>query len=376
MSVISSRGDDEIMALPLAEPTPLLTADGSKVEFGRAFTSSMADASWTQDQGWSELSFSVRRPLLVDPGMVGLHYGQVVFEGLKAHRLPDGRLALFRADAYARRMRRSAERLAMPPPPADLFVEAVAGLVQRDGHWLPDDPSAALYLRPVLIATEPSLALRSSPSYLFLVIAFATGGFFSDTPDPITVKAEYDFVRAAPGGTGAAKYAGNYAPTYLAQSAAARAGAQQVVWLDAIERRYVEELGGMNIFFVHRSERGTVVSTPPLSDSILPGVTRDSLIALARDLGHQVNEEPMTIDRWRDDARSGRITEAFACGTAATVTPIGVVQSSTGSWTIGSGAAGPVTLQLRNELRNAWYGLCAQRSDWLHTVDPDEGTHR
>ncbi|WP_436798831.1 branched-chain amino acid aminotransferase [Micromonospora profundi] len=350
-------------------------AGGARLGFGDAFTSSMATALWHEDTGWSELDFSPRRPLVVDPAMVSLHYGQVVFEGLKAYRLPDGRMGVFRADAYGRRMQRSASRFAMPQPPVDLFVAAVTGLAARDASWLPDDPSAALYLRPILVATDASLALRPSRNYAFMVIAFVTGGFFSDEPEPITVKVERKYVRAVRGGTGAAKCAGNYAPTYLVQSAAAAEGAHQVVWLDAVERRYVEELGGMNLFFVHGSGSGAVITTPPLSDSILPGITRDTLLQIAQDLGYRVQEAPIDVARWREGSVSGEITETFACGTAATVTPVGTVLDGDGPWKVGSGVAGPVSLRLRAELRRAWLGQSTIASEWVQVAEPAaEGT--
>jgi len=328
----------------------------------------MAVATWDEFGGWSGLSFSERRPLMIDPAMVSLHYGQAVFEGLKAHRQSDGQLALFRPDAHAARMRQSARRLSMPEPPVDLFISAVSGVAAIDSEWLPADESVSLYLRPVLLATEPSLALRPSRSYLFMVIAFVTGGYFHDDPTPITVKVESTLVRAAPGGTGAAKYAGNYAPTYLAQIAAGRDGCDQDVWQDAIERRQDEQLGGMNIFFVHGTAGSATISTPPLSGTILPGITRDALIELARGLGHEVIEQPMDVSRWREESVSGSITETFACGTAAAVTPVGTVVASDGTWSIGDGRPGPVTLTLRSELRKAWLGLAGDRDRWIHVA--------
>jgi branched-chain amino acid aminotransferase len=356
--------------LPQALPVHRDQDDGSKLGFGDAFTGGMVIATWTEESGWGPLEMSPRRPLMVDPAMVGLHYGQTVFEGLKAYRLPDGGIGVFRPDAYARRMRRSAARFAMPEPPEELFVDAVTSVAVRDAEWLPDDPAAALYLRPLLVATEPSLALRPARTYAFLVIAFVTGGFFSDEPTPITVKVERDFVRAVRGGTGAAKAAGNYAPTYLAQTAAAGEDAQQVVWLDGVERRYVEELGGMNLFFVHRRGTDVVVSTPPLSDSILPGITRDSLIVLARDLGYEVEERAIDVAEWRAGAIDGTVTETFACGTAATVTAVGTVIDGAERWTIGSNEPGPVTLQLRQELRRAWLGESGRGAEWVHVGAP------
>lgn len=360
------------LEMPQAVPAPLVS-DGRRRGFGEAFTNSMASAQWREKSGWQSLLVDERRPLVIDPAMVALHYGQIVFEGLKAHLLPDGRMGVFRPDEYGRRLMNSAARFAMPAPPLEMFIAAVTSLAARDGHWLHGDPAASLYLRPILFATEPCLALRPARAYAFIVVAFVTGGFFSDYADPITVKVERDFVRAARGGTGSAKCAGNYAPAYLAQELAAVDGADQVVWLDALERRFIEELGGMNLFFVYATGNGTVISTPPLSDTILPGVTRQSLMCLARRLGYRVEERQIDVGSWRDGVASGNITETFACGTAATVTPIGAVLDAGASWQIGGGSAGPVCRRLRTELQKAWMGLSGPAAEWVWTVESANG---
>ncbi|WP_410586740.1 branched-chain amino acid aminotransferase [Amycolatopsis sp. lyj-23] len=366
-------GLTEPLRLPFAGDVAL--APGAPAPaFGAAFTAHMVTAAWSEATGWQALELGPRRPLAVDPAMAALHYGQAIIEGLKAYRRDDGSLVVFRPGAYARRLIASARRMALPELPEEVFLSAVEQLVEADGPRLPSRPGFGLYLRPAQFATEPSLALRPARDCLFLLVAFVTGGFFGDRPEPIAVTANEEYVRAAPGGTGAAKCAGNYAPTYPAQLAAAADGYQQVLWLDAIERTYVEELGGMNVFFVHRDRRGgrAVVSTPPLTGTLLPGVTRASLLDLAADHGFAVREEPMSIDGWRSGCLDGTIAEAFACGTAAGVTPIGRVRAGGREWTVGNGAAGPVTLTLHRALHDVHRGVRPDRFGWLHEV----GVHR
>jgi branched-chain amino acid aminotransferase len=329
----------------------------------------MAVARWTATGGWDPVTVSDRHPLPLDPATAVLHYGQSVIEGLKAHRRADGSTAIFRPRAYASRMRDSARRLAMPEPPEDLFMDAVVQVARHDGGCLPDDPDLSLYLRPVMFADEPSLALRPSHSYRFLVLAFITGGYFAGAAaEPIAVTTSERYVRAAPGGTGAAKYAGNYAPTYLAQRGAIAAGYHEVVWLDAMERAYVEELSGMNLFFVRTDGAEQIITTPPLTGTLLPGVTRSSILALAPDMGYRVEERPVRVAEWRDGCQNGEITETFACGTAAILTPIGKVSASGEHWTVGDGRPGPVTLALRAALRGIQRGTAPDPFGWMHPV--------
>jgi branched-chain amino acid aminotransferase len=355
----------EHFLLPQAHPVPLDSSDGKRRGFGEAFTPSMAFAEWDAKGDWQPLQLGPRRPLLLDPASASLHYGQAVFEGLKAYRTSAGDVAVFRADAHGRRLQQSARRFSLAEPPVELLRAAVCGVARTDAEWLPDDPNAGLYLRPVLMATEPSLALRPARSSVLIVLAFATGGFFADQPDPIQVWIEREYVRAVPGGTGSAKCAGNYAPGYLAQARAAQKGCDQVIWLDALDRIRVEEMGGMNLFFIKEGDPGPVVSTPPLTDTVLPGITRDTIIQIARLRGLRVCEEVITVDEWRDGARSGHITEVFACGTAAGVTPVGCAVDGDVAWTIGKGNPGRVTLELRQALWDAQHGVDFQEFGWL-----------
>jgi branched-chain amino acid aminotransferase len=294
-----------------------------------------------------------------------LHYAQEIFEGLKAYNRPNGGAALFRPDANARRFNQSARRMAMPDLPEELFLESVRALVRQERNWIPATPDGALYLRPFMFASEVFLGVKPADEYLYAVIASSVGAYFKGGAPAVSLWVTREYTRAAPGGTGAAKCGGNYAASLIAQAEAIRHGCEQVVFLDAIERRWVEELGGMNIFFVF--EDGTL-QTPPLSGTILAGITRDSIIRLARDMGVRVLEEPYSIEQWQADAASGRLTEAFACGTAAVVTPIGEVRGSDLGFTIGGQGAGPLTQRLRSALVDIQYGRADDPHDWVEQV--------
>jgi branched-chain amino acid aminotransferase len=340
--------------------------------FGEVFTDHMVTARWNPGEGWHDTVLGPFGPLELSPAAVGMHYGQSVFEGFKAHRRSPERAAVFRPWDHARRLNASARRMAAPPMPPELFVAAVEALVRQDMDWLPEGDDRSLYLRPVVFADEPHLALRRARSYLFLLLAFPTGNFFGSEPRAVTVAVSEEYVRAAPGGTGAAKCGGNYAGSYLAQEEAAGRGADQVVWLDAVERRWVEELGGMNLFFVHGEGERAELVTPPLTGTILPGVTRDTLITLAGDLGMRVTEAPVSLDDWRDGCAEGRISEVFACGTAARVTSVGRVLGRGGEeWTVGDGGPGPVAGRLSALLASVHRGGTADRHGWCHLVDRD-----
>ncbi len=304
-------------------------------------------------------------PLQLDPANVVLHYGQEVFEGLKAYRQPDGGVALFRPGKNAARMVRSCERLALPALPEDVFVAACELLVQTDAAWVPDGEGASLYLRPFMFADEVGLGVRPSESARFLVIASPAGNYFSGPLRPVSLWLSQEYVRAAPGGTGAAKTGGNYAASLLAQQEAIGHGCDQVVFLDAVEHRWVEELGGMNMFFV--LDDGTIV-TPELTGTILEGVTRDSVLTLARELGHTVEERRVDVDEWRKGAADGRVVEVFACGTAAVITPVGVLRWPDGEAVAGDGQPGPVTTRLRTALLDLQYGRTPDTHGWVHRV--------
>ncbi len=350
---------------PTAKPTPDQDRAARLADpgFGRVFTDHMAIVRYDQANGWHGARIEARANFLLDPATAVLHYAQEIFEGLKAYKSDDSGVNLFRPDANARRFRGSAERMAMTPLPESLFIEAVEQIIRIDRAWMPGG-EGSLYLRPFMIATEVFLGVKPSAEYLFAVIASPVGSYFKGGPAPVSIWVSQNFTRAAIGGTGAAKCGGNYAVGLRAQAEAIEHGCDQVVFLDAVERRYVEELGGMNVFFVF--DDGSLL-TPPLG-TILPGITRNSIIALAGDAGTRVREEPYTIDEWRADAASGKLKEAFACGTAAVISPIGKVRSTSGDFVINGGVAGPVAMSLRKKLVDIQYGRAPDPHEWVRRV--------
>jgi branched-chain amino acid aminotransferase len=335
--------------------------------FGRFFTDNMVSAVWSEADGWHKAQLEPYRQLSLDPSSMVLHYGQAIFEGLKAYRQVDGEVTLFRPDANARRFARSAERLAMPPLSEDFFISACEALIRQERQWVPTGIGTSLYLRPLMIATEVGLGVRPSAEYLFLLLASPAGNYFSGDVRPVSVWLSQEYVRAAPGGTGEAKCAGNYAASLVAQAEAVGQGCDQVVWLDAAERRWVEEMGGMNLFFVYADGR---IVTPELTGALLPGITRDALLTLARDLGHSAEEGRIDVEGWRKGNASGDITEVFACGTAAVITPVGTVKYRGGSWPVGDGMPGRVSMALREKLLAIQHGQVPDRHGWIHRVIP------
>src|SRR5215469_15655840 len=332
--------------------------------FGRVFTDHMAVIRYREGQGWHDAKITARAPIPMDPAAAVLHYSQEIFEGLKAYRAAGGGAVMFRPEANALRFQKSAERLAMPILPQDAFVGALDALVEIDRDWIPEG-DGSLYLRPFMFASEVFLGVKPSSEYLFLVIASPVGSYFKSKDSAVSVWVSQDLTRAAPGGTGAAKCGGNYAASLLAQLEAAKHGCEQVVFLDTGERRWVEELGGMNIFFVF--DDGSM-QTPPIGGTILPGITRASIIELSKDRGITVREEPYAFSQWRADAASGRLRETFACGTAAVLTPIGSVKFDGGSFTIGNGGSSGQTEKLRATLVDIQRCRAPDPHGWVHRV--------
>ena len=336
--------------------------------FGRFVTDHMVRADWTAAGGWGEPELVDYATLDLDPSSMFIHYGQSIFEGLKAYRSDDGSLITFRPEANAVRFGRSASRLAMAELPEEIFLGAVEALVHADGDWVAPDPEKSLYLRPFEFATEVGLGVRPANSYTFLLTASPAGAYFPRGVKPVSVWLSKEFVRAAPGGTGEAKCSGNYAGSLIAQARAAEKGCDQVVWLDAIERRWVEEMGGMNLMFVFGTGGSARLVTPELTGTLLPGITRDSLLTLARHLGIPAEEERISIGDWQAGNASGEISEVFACGTAAVVTPVGSVKSADAEWTVGDGQPGPVTMRLREALLDIQTGRADDPFGWVHHV--------
>ncbi len=347
-----------------AEREQLLADPG----FGKVFTDHMVVARYVAGRGWTEATLTGYAPLQLDPSSAALHYAQSIFEGLKAYTQPDGSVSIFRPEQNAARMARSAVRMAMPPVPAEGFLAAVDALVDADRDWVPTGPDQTLYIRPYQLAVEPFLGVRPAAEYLFVVIASPAGAYFPRGVQPVSVYLSEDYIRAAPGGTGDVKCAGNYAASLLAQEQAIAAGCDQVVWLDATEKRYVEEMGGMNLFFVLGSGADAELVTPELTGTLLPGITRESLITVAREMGHRVTERRFTVEEWRAGVADGTVTETFACGTAAVITPVGEVKARTGDFTVGDGTPGVLTMALRERLLDIQHGRVADDHGWRHTV--------
>lgn len=336
--------------------------------FGRVFTDHLAIARWTAERGWHDARIEPYGPLSLDPATHVFHYSQTIFEGFKAYLQPDGSIATFRPQQNGERFNRSAKRMALPSLPVDDFVAAADLLVRTDARWVPSEPGTSLYLRPLMMATEVGLGVRPANDVTFLVIASPAGSYFSGGVKPVSIWVSEEYTRAAPGGTGAAKTGGNYASSLIAQQEAIDNGCEQVLFLDAVERRWVEELGGMNVWVV--LDDGSLV-TPELSGSILAGVTRDTILTLLRDLGRVVEERRIDIDEIRKGIESGRVVEVFACGTAAVVTSIGRL-----AWRGSSGAISdvvlPAQLTVAEEVRTTLVALQEGRAPdphgWLHRV--------
>lgn len=333
--------------------------------FGRVFSDHMVTIRYAESKGWYDARIEAHGPIPMDPATAVLHYAQEIFEGLKAYAHADGGVVLFRPDANARRFRGSAKRMAMAQLPEQVFIDSLHELVKIDRDWIPQGPDGSLYLRPFMFASEAFLGVKPASEYLYVVIASPAGSYFKSGVKPITLWISEEFTRAAPGGTGAAKCGGNYASSLIAQSEAIANGCDQVVFLDAVERRYVDELGGMNIFFVMSD--GTMV-TPPLSGTVLPGITRDSVITLAAERGVTTYERPYSVDEWRADAATGRLAEVFACGTAAVITPIGTVRSRRDEFVIADAAMGPATTRIRAELLDIQRGRREDKHGWVRRV--------
>ena len=350
--------------LPLPNPTDAAVRDAALANpgFGTVFSDHMVSIDWRDGEGWQNATLGPRGPISLDPAAAVLHYAQEIFEGLKAYKQADGTLALFRPEANAARFNASARRLAMPELPEEVFVESVRLLVESDKAWIPSVEGGSLYLRPFMFASEAFLGVRPAKQYKYLVIASAAGNYFKSGAPAVSIWVSQDYTRAARGGTGAAKCGGNYAASLVPQAEAIARGHDQVVFLDGAENRWIEELGGMNLFFVF--DDGTMI-TPPLTGTILPGITRDSLLTLAREEGLDVREERYSLEQWRDDAKSGRLLETFACGTAAVVTPVGKVAGHDGEFVIGSGGPGQLTQKLRNTLVGIQRGTVEDRHGWI-----------
>jgi branched-chain amino acid aminotransferase len=333
--------------------------------FGRYFTERIFVQRYSTQRGWHDARIAPTKTLEIDAAASVLHCGQGVFEGTKAYRRPDGKVNLFRPEKNCQRFNASARRMGMPDIEVAAHLQAIEQLVALEQHWIPTQPGAALYIRPVMIATESSLEVRPSEQYLHFILLSPVGPYFGGGLNPISVHVERDYVRAALGGTGEAKTTANYAGTLMPTRRARERGYYQVLWLDAMQRRYVEELGGMNVAFVLDGER---IVTPALTGTILAGVTRDSLLHLARDLGISMSEERIDIEHLLHDIDSGKITEAFALGTGAVIAPIDRFGCDGKDHVVNERKVGPLTQRLYAALTDIQYGRSADAYGWTRTL--------
>lgn len=355
----------EIRILPLPdEKRKPKFADESKLSFGRLFTDRMLMAEWKAGEGWVDARIEPYAPFVLDPACLVFHYAQEIFEGLKAYKWQDGTIAMFRPEMNARRFNRSAERMCMPEVPEELFLKGIEELVKLEKEWIPGSPGTSLYIRPTMIAVEPVLGVKPSDHYYFYVILSPVGAYYPKGFNPIQIMVEDKYVRATPGGTGDAKTGGNYASSLKAGLEAKKKGFDQVLWLDGVHHRYVEEVGAMNMFFAYQD----VVVTAPLTGSILNGVTRDSVLKLADSLGFRVEERQMDIDGLLADIASGKVREAFGSGTAAVITPVGHLSYKDELYQVGDGGVGSLTQKLYDTLTGIQYGRIDDPFDWIRKI--------
>jgi branched-chain amino acid aminotransferase len=354
--------DITIVPLNKAENRPVATDFG----FGDVFSNRMFSQIYTNGVGWHDAAIGPYKPFQLDPATATLHYGQSIFEGSKAYRRPDGRINIFRLWDNARRFNKSAERMAMPVLDVEDHVEAIADLIKLEADWVPDQPGSALYIRPTMFGADAKLGVAPSNRYIHFVIVGPVRPYFLKGFEPVGVFIESTYRRAVQGGVGDAKTAGNYAASLYAGSRAAKAGYSQVLWLDAIEGKFIEEVGAMNICFSYNDGR---IVTPALSGSILEGITRDSVLTLGRDLGYEMQESELQIDEILSDIRAGKIKEVFGCGTAAIIAPVSHFGFEGQDYQIGDGRPGPVATKLYKELTGIQYGEIEDRFGWTRTLD-------
>ncbi|MCK9172650.1 MAG: branched-chain amino acid aminotransferase [Desulfuromonas sp.] len=352
-----------IEVLPLSQPRQP-QQDESKLVFGKSFTNRMFTLRFDRGQGWHTPRIEPYGPFSLDPAALVLHYAQEIFEGLKAFRRSDGSIALFRPRDNFARFNRSAERMCMPQLDIDFCMTALRQLLDLEKEWVPHSHGTSLYIRPTMIATEPVLGVKPADQYLFYIILSPVAAYYKGGVNPVRIWVSDDYVRVAPGGTGEAKTGGNYASSLYASALAAQKGYDQVLWLDGVQRKYIEEVGSMNICFVYDGK----VVTSPLTGSILDGITRRSVLALVRDMGYVVEERALSIDEVLNGAENGRLQEAFGTGTAAVVSPVGELTYRDRTVRLGQGQAGKLTMELYDRLTGIQYGRLPDLHNWIELL--------
>lgn len=350
----------QIHFIPAAQHKPIPESDFG---FGKIFTDYMFEMDYDEQLGWHDAQIRPYGPLKLDPASLVLHYAQETFEGLKAYRTEDGRILLFRPEMNARRLIQSNQRLCMPEIPEALFLECLEALLRVERDWVPIAPSS-LYIRPFVFATEAAVGVHPSSKYKFMILLSPVGAYYADGLNPVRIYVEDEYIRATPGGTGAVKCGGNYAASIIAQAQAARCGFSQVLWLDGKERKYVEEVGTMNVMFKIKGQ----LITAPLDGTILPGITRDSILHLMREHGLSVKERPLTIDELMDAGRTGQLEEAFGTGTAAVISPIGQLHYKGETIRIHNEKIGPLTQWLYDTLTGIQWGRIPDSYGWTHEI--------
>ena len=340
---------------PKAKPAP-----GQKLGFGKIFTDHMFVMNYTEGKGWHDPRIEPFHNISLSPAAMVYHYGQEMFEGLKAYKNANGEVFLFRPDMNAKRTNATNDRLVIPQLPIEDFVQAVSAVVDVDRDWIPTEPGTSLYIRPFIIATDEFLGVAPSKTYLFMVILSPSGAYYESGLAPVGIWIEDEYVRAVRGGIGFAKTGGNYAASLIAQQKAHDAGYSQVLWLDGVERKYIEEVGAMNIFF---KIAGKVV-TPALSGSILPGITRDSTLQLCRDWGYEIEERKISAEELLQAQKDGTLEEVFGTGTAAVISPVGKLRYQNEVMTIGNGETGPLSMKLYETITGIQTGKLEDTRGW------------
>lgn len=354
-----------ITVLPLPEEKKKAKcSDESTLGFGRIFTDRMLMVEWKADAGWVDARIEPYGPFVLDPACSVFHYAQEIFEGLKAYKWADGTVTLFRPEMNARRFNYSAERMCMPKVPEDLFLNGIEELVKLERDWIPSSEGTSMYIRPTMIAVEPVLGVKPADHYYFYVILSPVGAYYPAGFNPVKILVEDQYVRAVAGGTGEAKTGANYAASLKAALEAKKKGYDQVLWLDGVYKRFVEEVGAMNMFFAY----GDQLVTASLTGSILNGVTRDSVLKLADSLGFSVEERQIDVNELMADIRAGKVTEAFGSGTAAVITPVGTLSFKGENYTVGDGGVGPLTQKLYDTLTGIQTGKVADQFGWLRKI--------
>lgn len=361
----SIRNGDEIMDIKFEEAKTLKEKPTGALGFGKIYTDYMFIADYDADQGgWHDARIVPFGPIELSPASMVLHYAQETFEGLKAYRTKDGVIQLFRPEMNARRFMNSNERLSMPKVPEDMFIDAIKALVEVEKDWVPNEEGESLYIRPYMFATEASVGVHPATSYKFVIICSPVGAYYPEGVNPVKIWVEDEYVRATPGGTGFTKCGGNYAGSLKAQEKAEEQGYTQVLWLDGVHKKYVEEVGSMNAMFVF----GNTIVTAPIDGTVLPGVTRDSIIHLLKDWGYTVEERHMPIDELMEGAKNGKLTEAFGTGTAAVISPIGELCFKGEKAVINDFKTGDLTQKLYDTLTGIQWGNVEDPFGWTQEV--------